>query len=169
VAGRGPAPGANPNRKDASQRRRRNKEPGFEELPVEGYQGEFPPLPTSWSNTVTQKVETGDGNQEMVPVTVKMTYLKLTRDWYETWAHSPMAVRFTSVDWMRLKQLAPLVDQYNRRPRKDLASELRLQESLLGATVMDRQRMRWHVGEVEEEQPEPEKQKGAKVRRLRAV
>jgi hypothetical protein len=171
MAGRGPAPGANPNRKDPSQRRRRNVEPTFEDLPAEGYQGDFPPLPATWSNTVLQPVETGDGEQEMVPVTVKMTYLKLTREWYETWARSPMAVRFTQVDWMRLRQIAPLIDQYNRRPRKDLASELRLQESVLGATVMDRQRMRLRVGKTEEpgEQDEPQEGKGAQVRRLRAV
>jgi hypothetical protein len=167
MAGRGPAPGASPNRKDKSQRRRRNVEAEFDDLPAEGYQGEYPSLPATWSNTVMQKVETGDGEQEMVPVTVKMTYLKATREWYETWARSPMAVRFTQVDWMRLRQIAPLVDKYNRSPRKDLAAELRLQESLLGATVMDRQRMRLKVSESDA--PQPEGGKVAEVRRLRAV
>lgn len=167
MAGRGPAPGANPNRKDPSQRRRRNVEPTFEELPAEGYTGDFPALPATWSNTIMRKVQTGDGEDELCPETVKITYLKITREWYEVWARSPMATRFTQVDWMRLRELAPLKDQYHRRPSKDLASELRLQESLLGATVQDRQRMRLRVGEPEEKQ-EPEK-KGATVRRLRAV
>lgn len=167
MAGRGPAPGANPNRKDPSQRRRRNAEAGFDDLPAEGYKGEFPTLPATWSNTIVRKVQTGDGEDELMPETVKITYLKATREWYETWARSPMAVRFTSVDWMRLRELAPLKDQYHRRPAKDLASELRLQESLLGATVMDRQRMRLRVTDSEEK-AEPEK-KGATVRRLRAV
>lgn len=164
MAGRGAAPGANPNRKDPSQRVRRNIEPGFDDLPAEGYQGPFPPFPATWSNTVMQKVETGDGDSELVAVTQKMTFLKATREWYETWARSPMAVRFTSVDWMRLRTIAPLFDQYQRRPRKDLASELRLQESLLGATVMDRQRMRLRVTESE-----PVVEKVAEVRNLRAV
>jgi hypothetical protein len=141
----------------------------FDDLPAEGYQGEFPTLPATWSNTVMQPVETGDGDQEMVPVTVKMTYLKLTREWYETWARSPMATRFTQVDWMRLRQIAPLMDQYNRRPRKDLASELRLQESLLGATVMDRQRMRLRVADLDEQPADDGAQKVTPVRRLRAV
>lgn len=166
MAGRGPAPGANPNRKAADQRRRRNAEVAFEDLPAEGYQGEFPPLPATWSRTVLRPVETGDGEHEMVSVTQKVTYLKLTREWYETWARSPMAVRFTTVDWMRLRQIAPLIDQYNRSPKKDLASEIRLQESLLGATVMDRQRMRLRVADPAEEEPE---RRPAEVRRLRAV
>lgn len=167
MAGRGPAPGANPNRKDASQRRRRNVEPSFDELPAEGYTGDFPPLPATWSNTVMRKVQTGDGDDEILPETVRITYLKTTREWYETWARSPMAVKFTTVDWMRLRQLAPLVDQYHRRPAKDLASELRLQESLLGATVMDRQRMRLRVGGPEDDPKEQPKL--AEVRRLKAV
>jgi hypothetical protein len=167
MAGRGPAPGANPNKKTAAQRRRRNVEQPGEHLPAEGYTGEFPPLPATWSNTVMRKVQTGDGEDELLPETVKITYLKITREWYEIWARSPMATKFTQVDWMRLRELAPLKDQYHRRPSKDLASELRLQESLLGATVQDRQRMRLQIGEPEEE-AEPE-QKGATVRRLRAV
>lgn len=167
MAGRGPAPGANPNRKDPSQRRRRNAEPSREELPAEGYQGAFPPLPPSW-RTETRVTETDDdGNTYPVVKTVAVRYLQATRDWYETWGHSPMATKFTQTDWTRLRQLAPLVDQYERKPSKELASELRLQESLLGATVMDRARM--HVTIGRDAGSEPEKPKLAEVRRLRAV
>ncbi len=169
MAGRGPAPGANPNRKDALQRRRRNAETPLDELPREGYQGAFPALPASWrtEKLVTVTDEEGNAYQVVKPVTVK--YLKATRDWYETWAHSPMAVKFTPTDWTRLRQLAPLVDQYERKPAKDLAGELRLQESLLGATVADRARMRVRVSDEDAAAVTDKPQPSAEVRQLRAV
>ena len=68
-----------------------------------------------------------------------------TRRWYETWARSPQASRFISTDWQRLHMLAPLVDSYFASPTVTLVKELRLQESLLGATVIDRARLRWDV------------------------
>lgn len=156
MAGRGPAPGANPNRKAAIHRRRRNIEPGFDDLPREGYQGEFPPLPSGYN----AEVPTPKGWK-----TRRRPYLARTREWYLTWARSPMAVRFTQVDWMRLQDLAPLKDRYYRLPSKELAGELRLQETLLGATVMDRQRMRLRISDAPEEEEKPL----AQVRRLRAV
>jgi len=69
-------------------------------------------------------------------------FLKATREWYARWARSPMATRFTEVDWDRLRYVvAPLFDRFIRSSSKELAGELRLQESLLGATLMDRQRL----------------------------
>jgi hypothetical protein len=138
----------------------------MDELPAEGYLGEFPALPTTWrTERAVTKVDE-DGNSYPAIATVTIRYLKATRDWYETWARSPMATRFTTTDWTRLRQLAPLVDQYERRPAKDLASELRLQESLLGATVADRARLRLKLGTVEEASPAREP---AEVHQLRAV
>lgn len=169
MAGRGPAPGANPNRKDPSQRRRRNAEPGFEELPAEGYTGEYPPLPATWSTMVTEKVKNGDGDEELLTKTEKLTYLKQTRTWYETWARSPMATKFASTDWQRLLEIAPLKDQYFRRPDKGLAAELRLQEERLGATVMDRQRLRWRVADRDEQKEPASVTKLSDVRRLKPV
>lgn len=150
MAGRGPAPGANPNRKNAAQRRRRNVDPSFDELPADGYSGPFPPLAASYSNRGR-----------------RVRFLKATREWYDTWARSPMATRFTGTDWQRLRMLAPLVDEANREPSTRLMAEIRLQESGLGATILDRQRLRMRVGSAEppaesESEPEP-----ANVRRLR--
>ena len=150
MAGRGPAPGANPNRKSAGQRRRRNTpEAPFEELPAEGHTGPFPALARSYSH----------GKR-------RVKYLAATRDWYETWARSPMATRFLGTDWTRLRLLAPLVDQAQREASPRLLGEIRLQESLLGATVMDRQRLRMRV--AAEDEPEPEHPQLASVHRLRA-
>lgn len=149
MAGRGPVPGANPNRKAPGQRRRRNVEANFEELPAEGYSGPFPPLPRSYP-----------GGERRVK------YLAATREWYTTWARSPMATKFVGTDWSRLRILAPLVDQAFRAPTPRLLAELRLQESLLGATVMDRQRLRMKIGTDAEQLPEPTPL--PTVRRLRA-
>lgn len=67
--------------------------------------------------------------------------------WYEAWTSSPQASRFTSTDWGRLHMLALLVDEFHRYPsrRKGLMGEIRLNESLLGATAVDRLRLRWEV------------------------
>src|SRR5690349_9720308 len=123
MAGRGPAP--------AEEKRRRNKPPALEELPAEGYSGEYPPLPATYGIEVTvTKVdeETGEKTTEIRRRQVK--YLHDTRDWYETWARSPMATKFTAVDWNRLRRIATLMDGFYRRPSKELAAELRLQEAL---------------------------------------
>lgn len=167
MGGHGAAPGAHPARKDPAQRRRRNAEAPVDELPAEGFQGEFPALPPTWrTERAITKVDE-DGNSYPAIATVTVRYLRATRDWYETWARSPMATRFTTTDWTRLRQLAPLIDQYERKPARDLASELRLQESLLGATVADRARLRLKISAAEE--IAPERDKPAEVRRLRAV
>jgi hypothetical protein len=134
MAGVGPAP------KDHRQRARDEKAHPFETLPAEGYQGEFPPLAQGY----TQVIDTDEG-----PVERWTEFLPATQDWYLEWARSPMATRFTAVDWGRLRRvIAPLADKYHRRPSTSIATEIRLQETLLGATVMDRQRMRVRVAQA---------------------
>lgn len=131
MAGQGPAP------KDPEKRRRRNKSGEVETLPAAGYQGDYPPLAQGY----TLVIDSEEGPSELW-----VEFLPATREWYEEWARSPMAVRFTAVDWGRLRRvIAPLADKYHRRPSTSIATELRLQESLLGATVMDRQRMRLKI------------------------
>ena len=135
MAGRGPAP--------AEQKRRRNKPEGFDELPV-CFEGKAPALPKTYRSLVT---ETKDG--EAVQVLKTVPYLKATRDWYAEWCTSPMAARFAATDWTRLRMVvAPLFDRFQRCPTQGLAAELRLQETLLGATAMDRQRLRWTLPEA---------------------
>lgn len=142
MAGQGPAP------KDPEKRRRRNKGAEMEALPAEGYAGEFPPLPQGY----TLVIDTEEG-----PVEQWTEFLPSTHEWYGEWARSPMAVKFTAVDWGRLRRVvAPLADKMFRRPAVSIATELRLQESLLGATVMDRQRMRLRVESAEAEKPDAE-------------
>lgn len=106
--------------KDPSKRQRRNRPPELEELPA-SHDGAVPPLPR------------------------RSKYLKVTRDWYDGWARSPQASGFGGTDWARLHMLAPLVDAYWRQPRANLLTEIRLNEAKLGATVEDRQRLRWKL------------------------
>lgn len=72
---------------------------------------------------------------------------KAVQDWYATWCSSPQAQTFTVTDWQRLHMLAPLVAAYFKRPDKQLMSEIRLNESLLGATHVDRLRARIKVAD----------------------
>jgi hypothetical protein len=123
VGRRGPPP------KDPEKRQRRNKPPEVEELPP-AHHGEVPPLPR------------------------RSKYLSTTRAWYYLWARSPQAAGFGETDWARLATLAPVVDAYWREVRKDapsttvmvrLLGEIRRDEAKLGATVEDRQRLRWRL------------------------
>lgn len=68
-----------------------------------------------------------------------------TVDWYETWRRAPQAGAFTGTDWQRLAMLAPIVDAYWAEPSTKLLAEIRLNESLLGATHVDRMRARIKV------------------------
>lgn len=130
MAGRGPAP--------AEQVRRRNR-PDLDELPI-AFTGKAPALPKTYRAVVQVKRKGG----ELVDEVKTVPYLKATKDWYAEWAAAPMAARFAATDWTRLRMvIAPLFDRYVRLPTPGLASELRLQETLLGATPMDRQRLHW--------------------------
>jgi hypothetical protein len=127
VGERGPAP------KDPAKRQRRNKPPEVEVLP-EAPKVDAPRLPA----------KPGGGR-----------WLTATRRWYKTWCESPQAAGFGQTDWARLHMLAPLVDAYWRG---DLAKmgEIRQNESKLGATVADRQRLRWQLPSAHRVDEEPE-------------
>lgn len=83
----------------------------------------------------------------------EVLYTPRTLDWYETWRRAPQASAFTGTDWQRLHMLAPLVDAFWLEPSTKLLAEIRLNESLLGATHVDRMRARIKV-----EQPRPQSQ-----------
>ncbi|WP_344917293.1 hypothetical protein, partial [Streptosporangium oxazolinicum] len=69
-------------------------------------------------------------------------YCIATQRWWDTWAASEQSEAFRATDWMRLQMLAPLVEAYFRRPGHNALAEIRQNESLLGATVTDRMRLR---------------------------
>ena len=141
-------PGTGPLPKDPSQRRRRNADavPGTV-LPAGGPDGPTPELP---------------GGHD---------YDTRTLSWYETWRCSPQAATFLSTDWQRLHMLAQLVEQYWQEPKKELLSEIRLNESALGATAADRIRLRWTVADEDNSAGSPARarSKAAASRRDRVL
>lgn len=78
------------------------------------------------------------------------SYAPAVRSWYKTWCECPQAQRFTPTDWQRLHMLAPLVEAYFEEPKATVLSEIRINESLLGATEADRQRLRWDLPKPEQ-------------------
>lgn len=96
---------------------------------------------------------------------------KVVTEWYKTWTLSPQAQAFTVTDWQRLHMLAPLVAKYFKDPDRGLMAEIRLNESLLGATHADRLRARIKL--AEEPSPSPGRPAGedevSKKRRQRIL
>ncbi len=61
-----------------------------------------------------------------------------TRSWWEIWRRSPQAKTFIETDWVRLRDIASLREAFYRKPTALLFAEIRQNESLLGATYVDR-------------------------------
>jgi hypothetical protein len=74
----------------------------------------------------------------------------LIEAWWSTWRRSPLAEAFLETDWSRLAMLIPLVASYYAKPHYAKLAEIRQNESLLGATHVDRLKARI---KVEKEQP----------------
>lgn len=74
------------------------------------------------------------------------------RWWKDIWA-SPMAPEFLDADQHALVRLAVLINDYweadNPTARKELASEIRLQQQAFGLTPFDRRRLQWEVEKAE--------------------
>jgi len=68
--------------------------------------------------------------------------------WHDVW-HSPMAAEFLQADIHGLYRLAVLVDSFWLQPTKELAAEIRLQQTAYGLTPIDRRRLQWEVERVE--------------------
>ena len=65
-------------------------------------------------------------------------------EWFTVWRRSAQAALFEETDWMRLVMMAPLVDKAFKGSIAAMV-EVRLTESLLGATVTDRLKARIRV------------------------
>lgn len=114
----------------------------------------------------------GDGPQGPVEAP-KLPYYReygvQTRRWWDTWCAAPQAHAFTPTDWQRLLMLAPVVEAYyaavgnprNLRSALLALTEIRQNESLLGATHLDRLRGRIKIdrevsASADEEEATPE-------------
>ncbi|MFD9569725.1 hypothetical protein ACFWBI_07760 [Streptomyces sp. NPDC059982] len=89
----------------------------------------------------------GTGSNIVPPLPNAESYLPQVQEWWETWRHSVQAEQFLPTDVQRLKILVLLVQRIYEMEGADLKAyaELRQQESLLGGTVLDRQRLRMKV------------------------
>jgi len=122
----GPAP------KPANLRQRRNKKAGATTLPAPEIE-----------ETEKKKIPTLQNPD-------KRKFHRLTRQWWKRIWESPMANEFLPTDIDGLARLALLVDDYYKRPHKDLMSEIRLQEARFGLSPVDRSRLQWEVQKGEE-------------------
>lgn len=73
----------------------------------------------------------------------------MTRAWWKDVWHSPMAAEFLQADIHGLFRLAILIDSFWLNPTKELAGEIRLQQTAYGLTPIDRRRLQWEVERVE--------------------
>jgi len=113
-----------------------------------------------------QVTVTADGKAVAPPL--PKGYSPKVEGWYATWTSAPQAQAFTVTDWQRLHMLAPLVERYFATWDRALMAEIRLNESLLGATHVDRLRARIKLAEAEaERQPDAAQDEVASRRRKR--
>ncbi|WP_443047853.1 phage terminase small subunit [Streptomyces sp. H39-S7] len=90
---------------------------------------------------------TGTGSSIVPELDHPERFLPEVQEWWETWRHSPQSEQFLPTDVQRLKTLTLLVQRIYEMEGADLRAyaELRQQESLLGGTVLDRQRLRMRM------------------------
>lgn len=123
MAGNGPAP--NPNR------RRRNADTyGANITKISPTPADEPRGPTLASATQGQCLTWKPEIQDLVGA------------WWNRWRLSGQAEIFLDTDWGRLALVAPLVASYYTHPNHLKLAEIRQNESLLGATVVDRLKAR---------------------------
>jgi hypothetical protein len=81
--------------------------------------------------------------------------VELTERWWNTWGRSPLTAAWLETDWSRLAMIAPMVAQYYTHPHHLKLAEIRQNESLLGATHVDRLKARIKVEREEKTQEIP--------------
>ena len=140
MAGRGPAPGANPNSKPDHARARRNV-PNMAQLRV---------------------VDAEPADQPALPDGVD--WHPRTAEWWSMWGESPLAPEFTANDWSELMDAALIHSGFWSGDTK-LAAELRLRVAKFGATPEDRARLRIQFAQADEaDAKRPEKRAGGSRR-----
>jgi hypothetical protein len=107
--------------KDPAQRRRRNKPAAVPVLVADG-KVYGPELPDNFE------------------------WPKATLDWWKAWRTTPQARKFAETDWSFLVDTAVLHAEFWLGNRT-LAAELRLRVAKFGATLEDRARLKFAVGE----------------------
>jgi hypothetical protein len=86
----------------------------------------------------------------------------MTLTWWKDVWKSPMAAEFLQADIHGLYRLAILIDAFWLEPTKEMAAEIRLQQTAYGLTPIDRRRLQWEVERLEKRrrQAAPTRQSG---------
>lgn len=137
MPGRGPAP------KDVAKRARSNKDP-IQMRILPAILASQPELPVF---EVAVQWKDSDGNT--VTTWEPYEWAQITRDWWQMWADSALAVDFTSTDWSELRDTALLHSEF-WKGKFALAAELRLRTAKFGATPEDRARLRITFAQADE-------------------
>ena len=124
MAGRGPAPGANPARKPPGKRARRNT-----------------------ADPAMRVIEAEPEPQPELPEGVD--WHPQTLEWWAMWGRSPLAAEFTANDWSELLDTATIHSRFWHGETKQ-AAELRLRVAKFGATPEDRARLRITFAQADE-------------------
>jgi hypothetical protein len=82
-----------------------------------------------------------------------------TQLWWDTWVHSPQAEKFQATDWLCLQRVAVMVNKFYDPKSKSygshyVAAEIRQNETLLGATIADRMRLRMKAKDDKADTPD---------------
>lgn len=70
--------------------------------------------------------------------------------WLQDWHNSPQSRYFEITDWLRVCMTAVLVDQYVYEPSKALLAEIRINESYLAGTMLDRHKMQLKFDRIQD-------------------
>ncbi len=132
-------------------RQRRNRAPTAAQLPAESEEQarRVPQLPKVSYTDKRSCPECGHEWEEPV----ERKWHRLTRAWWRDVWHSPMAGEYLEADIHGLYRLAVLVDRFWYEGTKELAAEIRQQQTAFGLTPIDRMRLQWSIQRTEKPRP----------------
>lgn len=119
--------------KPPALRQRRNRVATAATLAAEPRRKRAPSLP---------RVRDADGRERV--------WHPLTRVWWRAVWRSPMAAEYLEADIQALLRLAVLVDMFWCQPSRELAAEIRLEQTCFGLTPIDRRRLQWEIDRGEQ-------------------
>lgn len=99
---------------------------------------------------IVNSIETSGFNIKLTP---------FTKQYIKDWIDSAQSNYMSKVEWLRFQMLAVQVDQYVNDPDKSRLSEIRINESQFGATMLDRHKMQLDINTPEEDDIEDENEK----------
>lgn len=87
----------------------------------------------------------GQIDKRLTKLPNRSSYSAETQLYFDVWADSEQSQWFMPTDWLALRTMARLHEKFIKTGSHFVAAELRQRESLLGATIGDRMRLRVHA------------------------